>query len=149
MTFSADGSRLAASHENGQVIIWSFPDPEGESNARPEIILQITDVPWGGKPGFSPDGSLLAVPNRQGITLYDAETGEAIIELEGGASTTTYSPDGRMIATAGIDGLVRILAANLDSLLELAETRVTRLLTDEECRKYLHLKACPQGSGTD
>jgi thiamine phosphate synthase YjbQ (UPF0047 family) len=31
----------------------------------------------------------------------------------------------------------------LEELAALAQERVTRSLTDDECRRYLHLEACP------
>ena len=36
-----------------------------------------------------------------------------------------------------------MFATNLDELMELAKTRVTRTLTEEECQEYLHLDTCP------
>jgi hypothetical protein len=32
---------------------------------------------------------------------------------------------------------------NKEKLLDLAKSRVTRKLTDEECRRYLHQDQCP------
>ena len=147
MTFSADGSRLAASHDSGQVIVWSFPAPEADSLAVPEIVLQFEhDVQTVGKPGFSPDGTLLAVADSRQTIIHDAATGEQLANFEHAATATTFSPDGRLLATAGTDGVVRLLAANSEDLLALAKTRVTRSLTEDECRRYLHLEACPAGS---
>jgi hypothetical protein len=40
---------------------------------------------------------------------------------------------------------VRIWALDIDDLLEIARQNVTRSLTDEECRLYLHTAACPDG----
>ena len=147
MTFSADGSRLAASHDSGQVIVWAFPGPAAGPLTSPEIVLQFEhDVQTVGKPGFSPDGSLLAVADSRQTIVHDATTGEQLVNFEHAATTTTFSPDGRMLATAGADGIVRLLATRSEDLLALAETRVTRSLTEDECRRYLHLEACPDGS---
>ena len=46
---------------------------------------------------------------------------------------------------AACDG-VRIWALDIDDLLEIArqQVQVTRSLTDEECRQYLHVDRCPQ-----
>ena len=53
-----------------------------------------------------------------------------------------FSPDGTMLATQN-PGAVRIWALGIDVLLETAERNVTRSLTDEECRQYLHVERCP------
>jgi hypothetical protein len=46
-----------------------------------------------------------------------------------------------MLASAG--GEMRIWALDIDDLLEIARREVTRTLTTEECRQYLHLDYCP------
>ena len=56
-----------------------------------------------------------------------------------------FSADGRRLASVGI-GLVgdsvRIWALEIDDLLEIARQEVTRELTDEECRRFLHVERC-------
>jgi hypothetical protein len=39
--------------------------------------------------------------------------------------------------------MVRIWALDIGQLVELARSRVTRALTDQEGRQYLHMPACP------
>jgi hypothetical protein len=39
-------------------------------------------------------------------------------------------------------GSVRLWTLDVDQLTELARTRLTRSLTEQECRQYLHLPAC-------
>lgn len=53
-----------------------------------------------------------------------------------------FSPDGTMLAS-GSAGQVQIWALDIEDLLEIARREVTRSLTDEECRQYLHLDRCP------
>jgi len=54
-----------------------------------------------------------------------------------------YSPDGTRLATASFDGTIRVYVVPIEGLVALAESRVTRSLTSEECRKFLHLEQCP------
>jgi hypothetical protein len=38
---------------------------------------------------------------------------------------------------------VRIWALELDDLIAIAQDRLTRSFTEEECRQYLHAERCP------
>ena len=41
------------------------------------------------------------------------------------------------------DGLVRVWALDLDELIAIATDRLTRTLTEDECRQFLHVERCP------
>jgi len=78
--------------------------------------------------------------------LWDLGSGQELATLYGNAgrlSDIDFSPDGTRVATSGEDGTVRIYAVRTDDLLALARACVTRTLTREECRKYLHVAECP------
>ncbi len=82
---------------------------------------------------ISPDGSRFA-------------TGSELFSLYGNASNVfsiAFSPDGDRLVTAGADGSVRTYTAQLDELVAHARARVTRTLTDQECRRLLHVRTCP------
>ena len=71
--------------------------------------------------------------------VWNAETGTELFTLTGHDSkvySAVYSPDGRRIVTAGEDGIVQIYTTDMDELLQIAESRVTRQLTAEEKEKY-------------
>jgi WD40 repeat protein len=53
-----------------------------------------------------------------------------------------FSPDGSMLASAGFDGVARVWALDVDDLLGISETKVTRELTDLECQRYLRGADC-------
>ena len=46
--------------------------------------------------------------------------------------SVAYSPDGQRIVTISSDGTVQIHTTDMDELLQIAESRVTRQLTAEE-----------------
>ena len=103
----------------------------------------------GGAPNhmaFTADGTRLAVAGNDGTTrVWDPNTGDLQLTLGGHlglVSSVSFSPDGTQLATASVDGRVRIWALDDDTLLEIARQRVTRTLTDDECRRYLGQPGC-------
>ena len=56
-------------------------------------------------------------------------------------SGLAFSPDGSLLAVQDCDG-VRVWTLDIDELLAIARTNVTRSLTSEECRLYLHVDPC-------
>ena len=73
------------------------------------------------------------------VKVWDANTGQELTTLKGHESwvlSAVYSPDGKRIATAGSDGIVQIYTTDMDELLQIAESRVTRQLTAEEKERY-------------
>ena len=71
--------------------------------------------------------------------VWDANTGQELFTLkghEGYVMSASYSPDGQRIVTAGADGIVQIYTTDMDELLEIATSRVTRQLTAEEKEMY-------------
>jgi WD40 repeat protein len=97
---------------------------------------------------ISADGSRVATASGDGtVRLWDPETGVQQLVLPAGGSqpaTVSFSPDGSRLASADRDGVVRVWALDLDDLIAIATDRLTRSLTDDECRQYLHLDSCPQ-----
>jgi hypothetical protein len=73
--------------------------------------------------------------------------GELLLGLQhpAGVAYAEFTADGKRLMTSGWDGIFRIWALDLEELVGLAESRTTCSLTEEECRQYLHLEACPAG----
>jgi WD40 repeat protein len=95
---------------------------------------------------FSADGSRLATAGHDGtVRIWDPATGEQLQVLRGhdaSVDSVAFSHDGTRLASIGEDGVVRVWTLDLDELLRIAEHQVTRRLTDEECRQYLHVRRC-------
>ena len=76
--------------------------------------------------GFSPDGSLLALPVGNNVELVDATTGLARIVLAGhteSVTSATFSPDGRQLATSSLDDTARTWDLAMQSQLQLIEVQ--------------------------
>jgi WD40 repeat protein/DNA-binding SARP family transcriptional activator len=97
---------------------------------------------------FSADGTRLATAGGDGtVRVWDPRTGEQLLVLrghKGSVGSVAFSPEGSRLASAGADGTVRIWALDVDDLVGIAENGLTRTLTDEECRQYLHTERCPR-----
>ena len=61
----------------------------------------------------------------------------------GAVYQVAFSPDGTRVVSVGRDQVVRIYELNIEDLIAIANSRLTRHLTDEECKKYLHVDVCP------
>ena len=100
---------------------------------------------------FNRDGSRLAnttVDERgYALRLWDWPAGVETIKLSDSGFRVALSPDDRLVATVRWRQPVPFVhgwALDPELLLRIARTRVTRSLTEEECRRYLQ-HACPEG----
>jgi WD40 repeat protein/DNA-binding SARP family transcriptional activator len=135
IAFDRTGSRIASANA-----LWDSETGE-QVMALPPLDL------YAGRVAFSPDGSRFARGSfRGGVTLFDAQTGEQLFTLDGECAVAgiDFSPDGSRLVT--VDGCytMKVWAHDIDDLLDLARQRVTRALTHEECRQYLHVDRCAE-----
>ncbi len=141
VVFDPTGTRIATFHtEQGTANVWDARTGDHLLTlAPPAAVGEIT---------FSPDGTLMATGLSDGtVRLLDAETGVQQLVLQGDESpvgTLVFSPDGSKLASVGDDGIARVWALDLDDLIAIATDRLTRSLSDDECRQYLHVERCPQ-----
>jgi WD40 repeat protein len=139
VAFSPDGSRWVASADAPGTHIYDATT--GQQLVTLGDVKTPTDSAI-----FSPDGTLVATTNFADgdAKLWDAATGKELLNLheEANAMNSDFSPDGTHLAVATATG-VRIYLVRVDDLVDLAKTRVTRSLTQEECSRYLHVEQCP------
>jgi len=140
VVLSPDGNLLAVSNQDGVITLWDTASLE-------KIRTLVGHAGLVNRLAFSKDGTRLASASFDRLAkVWDVSTGEELASLYGNAGNVfgvSFSPDGNHLATAGADGTVRTYTLRLNDLVDLARSRVTRTLTEEECRTFLHMDSCP------
>jgi WD40 repeat protein len=139
IAYSPDGRRLATAMQDGGSIVrdaTSGTELLALSGHRGQV-LGVT---------FSGDGKRLATASEDGTArVWDATSGKELLVLsghEGQVTRVLFSPDSRRLATTSDDGTARLYVMDVNELIKLARSRVTRSLTPQECRQYLHKEHC-------
>lgn len=142
IAYSPDGSKIATASNDATAKIWDA--------ITGKELLTLTGHSAEIRPvAFSPDGKYLATGSGDNTAkIWDVETGDEILTLpgsEGGVYGVAFSSldNGAHLVVASNNGVVRVYTLNIEELLALAQTRITRSFTTAECQKYLHREQCP------
>jgi WD40 repeat protein len=139
LAFSPDGTKLAIGEYGDFVKVYDAASGE-------EVLSLAGDHTRVLAVAFSPDGALLATGGSELPKLWDLATGQELATFPGHTSTVNglaFSPDGSRLASSSIDGTTRVYAVDVEELIALAQSRLTRWWTPEECQQYLHTEECP------
>jgi WD40 repeat protein len=140
LAFDPTGATVATSHPGGEIELW---DVESGERIRTLVGHHGPAVSI----AFSPDGSRLVSGGSDAtVRVWDPDAGVHRLTLHGHQGLVfrvAFSPDGARIVSSDTHGVVRVWAFDLDDLIRIAEGQLTRSLTEEECRQYLHLQRCP------
>jgi WD40 repeat protein len=141
-TLSSDGTIVLTGGRDGSTRAW-----DAMTAAALDTPLLVGSGTVRGV-AYSADGQRIATASEDGtVRMWDATTSELLMRWpahDGGATDVSFSSDGRFLISSGNDGTIRVYLAEVDDLIALAGSRVTRTLTDDECRRFLHLEACPE-----
>ena len=139
VAFDASSDRIAGVRSNGSApVLW---------NARTGERLRefIGHAGLVGDLSFGADGSILVSgSDDRTARVWNSTTGEQLDVLRTNAAVGALVIDrsGSKIATQDETGVVRIWALDLDDLVDVARSHVTRSLTETECVQYLHTDRC-------
>jgi WD40 repeat protein len=139
MDYDGSGERLALGFYDGTVEIRDASTGSLQRTFEAGSVTVMNVV-------FGPDGRTLATSGEDAtVRVFDleAETGAQQLVLRGHqllVSGLAFSPDGERLTSASPDGVVRVWELDVDRLTAIAHDEVTRGLTDDECRQYLHLE---------
>lgn len=139
LAFSRDGKRLATASNTPLIKLWDATSGEELLSFTGHIDAIVSIA-------FSPDGARLATASRDGTAkLWDAASGKELLTIQGsgvGLCCVAFSPDGKLLFTGGDDG-VRVYTLQVEDLVALAKSRLTRSWTEDDCQRYLHTATCP------
>jgi WD40 repeat protein/tRNA A-37 threonylcarbamoyl transferase component Bud32 len=107
VALSPGARRLAAVGNDGIVRVWE------SATGKPLFTLEKRNA-GPSTMAFSPDGRWLAVADNKRAAIHD-ETGKELVSFAGHGKpvlAVAFSPDGQRVASAGLDGKVRIWGAS-------------------------------------
>ena len=137
------------SHDGRQVLTMSGDGAHVWDASSGELLRTLETDTGVSELALSRDGSRLAIGtiNEQtyAVGIWDLHAGVEMFRLDDGARRVAFSPDGMLLAgvrqqlsTPFVGApVVRVWTLDPERLLEIARSRVTRTLTEDECRRYL------------
>jgi WD40 repeat protein len=138
VAFNPQGTRLLTGSFDGTAKVWDL-------ETRKELYPLSGHGASVWSISFSPDGKTIVTGgNNESVRIWDAITGEGLLTIPISAPSfqVFFTPDQTMLL-AQSPSRTNIYLPQIEGLLVLAKSRVTRSLTTEECQKYLHVPSCP------
>lgn len=137
LVINPQATRLAVGSFDGTAKVWDL-----QTGEELYTLSGHGSSVWGIR--FSSDGKLIATSSYETLRLWDAITGDELLALpvSGPSSQLFFPPDQTRLVVQTPFG-IHVYLVQVEDLLALAKSRVSRTLTTEECQRYLHVEACP------
>jgi WD40 repeat protein len=139
--FTPDGKYLITSGDDTDIWVWNVRSGNVVRKLSGHVNL-VDEI------AVSPDGKRLASVSWDRTTrLWDLKQRKELMTFYGHASRITsvaFSGDGRLLATVSPDNSARLYTLDVEVLLSLAWSRLTRTLTKDECRRFLQQRNLPR-----
>ena len=141
--FTVDGKRLLVLGQGGRLSVLDVRALVDGSSTEEALMMEFSahdTTPVG--VSVSPDGSMAVTSAiKEPVRLWDLETGRLLEEfggkLDGEAfHYADFHPSLPYLLVVSPPNEVRIYTLDLDELISIAEARLTREMTEEECQQY-------------
>ena len=136
IAYSGDGTRIVTGSDDASARIWDESTGEQVLPRLNNRGIAITHV------AFSENGRFVATVGDD-LAVWSAETGRELMRVAGFKDEVELSPDGKLIAAIGPGNQTvsfidcDVCVDDVDSLLDLADERITREPTAAERIEYL------------
>jgi WD40 repeat protein len=146
VAFDPTGRYLATVTFEGGALVFDLLQLENGIPPREAVVFaQVVDSGLMTSVDLDANG-VLVTASLSSLRLWDIHSGKHIVDVPMTGGAARFSPDGAYVYYADhsdLGGLIgRRLPLHTDALIALAESRVTRGLTVDECRRYLDPARC-------
>jgi WD40 repeat protein len=138
LRFSPDGRLLAVGTADGRLLVYDLADWSSWEVEAHRDLFELA---------VSPNSRLVVTAGSGGlIKVWDVIERRLVNEIGLGydfAKGLAFVDD-QHLAIGTQQGLVAVLTLDLDELVDIARSRVSRTFTDQECQTYLQVESCPE-----
>lgn len=146
VAFDPTGRYVATVTFDGGALVFDLVQAANGTPPKDAVVFaQVVDAGLMTSVDLDANG-VLATGSLTSLRLWDIHTDEHILDVPMDGARAGFSPDGNYlyyVDQSDLGGLIgRRLPLDTDELIAVAESRVTRGLTDDECLRYLDPVEC-------